>query len=324
MRVVVRLLSVLAACALGSSMTHAQGFPSSTIKIISFTAPGVPSDVLSRGLMEPLGKAFGVPIIVENRPGADGIVGAEACAKAPPDGHTLCSTGNSVISLNAALRADLPYDPVRDLAPVVLVGFFDSVLVANATLPVTTVSQLVEHVKTKPSSIAWGYFGSNSTGYLYEEYLKKRFSAPFLPVPYKVPPQVLQSLVNGEVQVAVYAWPNLMPHLKSGKLKPIAVTSARRLPFLQNVPTFEEEGIKLPLRTWFGFHYQSAAPRPIVLRMNQEIRKAMADPLFKQNILERQGLVAADGTPEDFDAFVRAQVKETTELVKFLGIKPQS
>jgi tripartite-type tricarboxylate transporter receptor subunit TctC len=274
--------------------------------------------------MEPLSKSFGVPVIVENRAGADGIIGAESCSKAPPDGHTLCSTGNSVISLNAALRADLPYDPVRDFAPVVLVGFFDSVLVANAALPASTVSELLELAKSRPGKIAWGYFGSNSTGCLYEEYLKKSFGAPFLPVPYKVPPQVLQSLVNGEVQVAVYAWPNLMPHLNAAKLKPIAVTAARRLPFMPSVPTFEEEGIKLPLRTWFGFHFQSAVPRPIVQRMNTEIRKAMTDSGYKQKIMETQGLVAADGTPEEFDAFVRAQVKETTELVKFLGIKPQS
>jgi tripartite-type tricarboxylate transporter receptor subunit TctC len=317
---ILALLPLLAACA----TAHAQTFPSGTVRIISFTAPGVPSDVLSRGLADPLAKAYGVPFIVENRVGADGILGAEACAKAVPDGHSLCSTGNSVISLNPALRKDLPYDPIRDLAPVVLVGFFDSVLVANAALPANTVPQVIKLAQSKPNSIAWGYFGSNSSGYMYEEYLKKKFSAPFLGVPYKVPPQVLQALVTGEAQLAVYAWPNLMPHLKSGKLKPIAVTSDRRLPFMPNVPTFVEEGIKLPLRPYFSFHYQIAVPRPIVQRMNQEIRKAMADPVFKTKFMDAQGLVAADGTPEEFDQFVRDQIRETTELVNFLGIKPQS
>jgi tripartite-type tricarboxylate transporter receptor subunit TctC len=318
-----KLPAIIAALALAGA-AQAQTFPSGTVRIISFTAPGVPSDVLSRGLAEPLAKAYGVPFIVENRVGADGILGADACAKATPDGHTLCSTGNSVISLNPALRADLPYDPIRDFAPVVLVGFFDSVLVANVGLPANTVPQVIKLAQSKPNSVAWGYFGSNSSGYLYEEYLKKKFNAPFLGVPYKVPPQVLQALVTGEAQLAVYAWPNLMPHLRSGKLKPIAVTSNKRLPFMQNVPTFEEEGIKLPLRPYFSFHYQIAVPRPIVMRMNQEIRKAMVDPVFKTKFMDAQGLIAADGTPEEFDQFVRDQIRETTELVRFLGIKPQS
>lgn len=300
---------------------HAQSFPSGPIRIVIAAAPGVPNDVLARGLVEPLAKAFGVPVFAENRIGADGIIGTMACAKAAPDGQTLCSTGNAVISLNPVMRANLPYDPLRDLAGVVNIGFFDSCLVVHATVPATSVKELIDLATAKPASVNWGHFGVNSTGYLYQEYLKKSRAAPFYPVPYKSPPQLLQALASGEAQAAVFAWTNVLAFVKSGKLKCLAMTSTQRLSVLPNVRTFEEEGIKLPLRPWFGWHYQANVPRPIVMRMNSEIRKVMTEPGYR-DLIAKLGVHANDGTPEEFDAFVREQLKQTADLIKYLGIKP--
>jgi tripartite-type tricarboxylate transporter receptor subunit TctC len=260
-------------------------------------------------------------VFVENRIGADSIIGTVACARSPADGQTLCSTGNSAISLNAAMRARLPYDPVKDLTGVVLTGFFDSCLVTNASVPASSVKELVAYAKQKSGSVNWGHFGVNSTGYLYQEYLNKSQSAGFYQVPYKTQPQVLQALVSGEVQAAVYAWPNLMPFLQAGKVKCLAMTSYQRLPNFPNVPTFAEEGIKLPLRPWFSYHYQAGVPRTLVSRMNTELRKAMHTPEY-ESIMGKLGMQAADGTAEEFDQFVKDQIRDTAELIRYLGIKP--
>jgi tripartite-type tricarboxylate transporter receptor subunit TctC len=300
-----------------------QAFPSKPIRILVSAAPSVPNDIISRALAEPLSKAFGQPVVVENRVGADGLIGMEACAKSPNDGYTLCSTASNVIIWNPVLRAKLPYDPLRDFTPVVHVGFFDSVLITHPSVPANSVQQLFDMAKAKPDSLTWAHFGSNSTGYMYQDSFRKLRGAPFYAVPYKTQPQVLQAMVAGEAQVSVYSIANTASLIQSGKLKALAFTSEKRLPEFPNVPTFEELGIKLPLRTWFGFHLQSGTPREIVTRYNGEIRKAMADPGFKESVMKRMGVIANDGTTEQFDAYIRTQIREVSELVKSLGIKPE-
>lgn len=301
----------------------AQSFPVKPLRIIVSAAPSVPNDIISRGLSEPLSRAFGQPVVVENRVGADGMIGMEACAKAGNDGYTICSTASNVIIWNPVLRAKLPYDPLRDFTPVVHVGFFDSVLIAHPSVPANTVQQLFDMAKAKPDSLTWAHFGSNSTGYMYQDWFRKLRGAPFYAVPYKTQPQVLQAMVAGEAHVSVYSIANTASLIQAGKLKALAFTSEKRLAEFPNVPTFEELGIKLPLRTWFGFHLQSGTPREIVTRYNSEIRKAMAEPGFKESVMKRLGVLANDGTSEQFDTYIRNQIKEVSELVKSLGIKPE-
>lgn len=313
----------IAVAAMLPSQSPGQSFPTKPIRILVSAAPSVPNDLISRGLSEPLSRAFGQSVIVENRVGADGIIGMEACAKAPSDGYTLCSTASNVIIWNPVLRAKLPYDSLRDLAPVVHVGFFDSALITHPSVPAASVQQLFDLAKAKPESITWAHFGANSTGFMYQSWFRKSRAAPFYAVPYKTQPQVLQALLAGETQVAVYSIANTQSSIQAGKLKALAVTAANRVPLFPNVPTFEELGIKLPLRTWFGFHTQSGAPREIITRYNNEIRKAMAEPAFKDAIMNRLGVIANDGTPEQFDAYIRTQLKDVGDLVKFLDIKPE-
>ena len=304
--------------------SHAQqAFPSKPLRIIIAAAPGVPSDTMARGMVEPLSKIMGQPVIVENRVGADGIIGTEACAKAAPDGYSICGTASNVMIWNMVLRKNLPYDTLKDFAPVMHAGFFDSALVVHPSVPANSFRQLVELAKAKPNSVNWAHFGVNSTGYMYEEYIKRNQSAPFYVVPYKTQPQVLQALLVNESNVAVYGLANLESHLKGGRLKALAVTSSKRVDFLPSVPTFDEEGIKLPLRTWFGYHYPAATPREIVLRMNGDLRKVMDLPSFKTQIIERIGLNPNPGTPEDFDAYIRAQLKGVADLVNYIGLKPE-
>lgn len=312
------------ACALFAAQgVHAQVYPSQTLRFIVAAVAGAPSDTLPRSLIEPLGKAMGQAVVVENRVGGDGVIGAEACAKAAPDGHTICSSGNSVMSLNPVVRARLPYDPIKDFSGVYFSGFFDSVLVAHPTVAANNVTQLGELARANPNAVNWGHFGLNTTGNFYQQWLRKSRGGQFFPVPYKTTTQVLQALLAGEVQVAVYAWPALLPHLKAGKLKALAITADQRMSLFPTVPTFAEEGIKLPLRGWFGYNVPSATPRAVVTRLHAEIRRISMDPAYRERVMNAQGLSGADWSPEEFDEFVRAQLKEMAELIGFLGITPE-
>ena len=302
---------------------QAQSFPSQTIRFIVPAIAGAPSDTLPRSLIEPLGRALGQAIVVENRVGGDGVIGAEACVRAAPDGHTICSSGNSMMSLNPVIRAKLPYDPVKDVSGVVFSGYFDSVLAVHPSVPANSVSQLVDMARANPNKVHWGHFGLNTTGNFYQLWLRKSRGGEFFPVPYKTTTQTLQAILAGEVQVAVYAWASLLPQLKAGKVKALAITSDQRLTILPNVPTFLEEGIKLPLRGWFGYNVPSATPRPVVNRIHTEIRKVMADTAYRERVLNVLGLAGRDWSPEEFDTWVRAELKEMAELINFLGIKPE-
>ena len=220
-------------------------------------------------------------------------------------------------------RINLPYDPLRDLIPVIHVGFFDSALIATPSLSASNVKELIALAQANPGKVTWGHTGVQSTGYMYEGYLKKSLNAPFFLVPYKSPPQAMLAILSGEVQVGIIALPIASPHLKSARVKALAVTADKRVDFLPLVPTFAEEGIKLPLRVWIGYHYPIGTPRAQVLRMNGEIRTAMAAPEVKEKIIYRIGLVSNTGTPEEFDAYIRAEMKSARELVTFLGLKPE-
>src|SRR6185503_7067086 len=289
---------------------HAQNFPSQSIRIILTNAPGVPNDTLARGMIDPLSRAFGQQVLIDNRIGADGIIGADACAKAPPDGHTICSSTSAVFSVNAVLRKQLPYEPFKDFTGVAFLGFFDSVLPTHPSVPASNVQELLELGKAQPEAFVWGHFGINTTGNFYQEWFRHARGARFHPVPYKQPPQVLQALVTGEAQVMVYAWPTLLPHLKKGALKPLAITSDQRMPFLPDVPTFEEAGIKLPLRGWFGYHAPAATPRPVITRWNTEIRRIVNDKAYQEKFLGPNGMSGSNWTAEEFDAFHRGHMKD--------------
>jgi tripartite-type tricarboxylate transporter receptor subunit TctC len=318
-----RALALTAMVCAVAPPASAQTWPSKPLRILISSAPGATSDTVSRGLAEALAKSLGQPVFVDNRVGADGIIGMEACAKAAPDGYTLCATTSNVMIWNMMQRSKLPYDTLRDFAPVMHAGFFDSALVAHASRPYGTVRELLDYARAHPDQVNWGHFGVNSTGFMYMEYLKKSRGAPFFAVPYKTQPQNILALVSNETDVTVTAINTAGPHIRAGKLKALAVTSSRRVDWLPNVPTFEEEGIKLPLRTWEGYHYPIAVPRELVVRMNAELRKAYETPSFRTNVVERVGLVPNTGTPEAFDQYIREQLKAVTELVNYLGLKPE-
>jgi tripartite-type tricarboxylate transporter receptor subunit TctC len=316
-------LKRLIACLFLAAPAFAQPYPSKPVRIIAPAAPGIMQDLLVRAVAEPLTRSLGQPVVVDNRVGADGIIGLEACARAAPDGHTLCNTMSGGFVWNPVLRAKLPYDPERDFTAVMQAGFFDSALVASTSAPVGSVPALLALAKSKPDTVNWASFGASTTGYMYMEWLRRSQGAAFYHVPYKSPPQALQALLTGEAQVGVQGLSSVASPLKSGKLRALAVTSSARQDWLPDVPTFDELGIKLPLRTWFGYHFPARTPGEIVQRMNGELRRAMALPEVRDAIVGRLMITPAAGTPEQFDEYIRVQRRQVAELVQFLGLKTE-
>ncbi|MSQ51150.1 MAG: tripartite tricarboxylate transporter substrate binding protein [Betaproteobacteria bacterium] len=301
----------------------AQAFPSKPVRIIIANAPGIANDAIARGMSQFLGPKTGQPFIVENRVGADGAIGMEACAKSAPDGHTICIAAQGAIVVNALLKLKLPNDSARDFVPVVHVGYFDSGLVVSAAVPVKNFQELQELAKAKPNSVSWGIFGFNSSGYMYSEWLRKSRAVPFYVVPYKAPPQMIQALIAGEVQAGVTSIGSVATQISSGKLRVLAVTSDERQTALPDVPTFAELGIKLPLRTWYGMLAPTGTPRAAIQWLNTEFSRLATDPEFKSKFLESNGVAFVPNTPEQFAAMIRANREGFIDLVNFLGLKPE-
>jgi tripartite-type tricarboxylate transporter receptor subunit TctC len=214
----------------------AQAWPQRLIRAIVASAAGGSSDTMARAMSEPVGRAIGQAIVVENRAGADGFIAGEACAKAAADGYTLCASNSSLIIWNMVVHRNPPYDSLRDLAPVIQVGFFDSALVVNASLPVTSLQQLFDYAKANPSKVNWGHNGRNDTGFIYEEWLKLSRGIPFFEVPYKTQPQANLAAISGETQVVFNSISNLGAHIKAGKLRPLGGTRAGALPGFRMCP----------------------------------------------------------------------------------------
>ena len=302
----------------------AQDFPrTAPLRILGFAPPGAQSDILTRALIPPLSRALGQTVIVENRPGADGAIAAEQCAKSAPDGHTLCFMSSSILIVTPATQGTLPYNPLSDFAPVMFLGYFDSFLIAHPSVAANNLNELVAQAKADANKLNWGHFGLATVGNFYQEYIRKFRGAPFFSIPYKTNPQLLQALQTGEAQVGVFGVATVVSPIRAGKLKALAVTADKRVVDFPNVPTFEEEGIKLPfLRGWYGYNMAAATPRPIVMRWNAELRRAMAEPFYAE-LLAKQRIEVRPGAPEELDALLKTQLKQFAELVKYIDFKPQ-
>ena len=309
------------ALALACGSAIAQSYPAKPIRIIIANPPGVPNDTIARGISQYLGPRIGQPIIVENRPGADGAIGMENCARSAPDGYSVCFAAQGAIVVNAFLRK-LPYDPVADYVPIIHMGYFDSGLVVHPSVPARSYQELFEMAKAKPNAVTWGVFSFNSSGNFYAEWMRKMRDLHFYVVPYKAPPQMLQALVTGEVNAGVTSLGSIEKQLGGGKLRLLAVTSEQRHPSFPSTPTFAEAGIKLPLRPWFGIVGPTGIPRDIVGWMNAEVGKLAVEPEFRERLLTANGIVYQPNTPEDFAAFLKRNREEFGELLKIVPVKP--
>jgi tripartite-type tricarboxylate transporter receptor subunit TctC len=311
-------LRLLIAALIGaaSGVAGAQSYPEKTVRIIVHNAPGTAVDVPPRGVAEALSKVMGQPFIIDNRPGADGFIGAEMCARAVPDGHTLCSLSQSTVTMNQFYHAKMPYDPERDFVPVTYLGTITSALVVHPSVPASSLRELLELAKAKPDSLTWATLGSTGAGSLYQQWLKRHTGAAFYPIPYKTNQNGFQAVIAGETNAMIYPIGPVPAQVKAGKVKALAVSTTRRWQALPDVPTMREAGYDLNFNTWLGFFAPAKTPKDITARLNTEIMKIRSDEAYQAKFLTTQGILVEDiNTPEQFAAFIAADRRLARSLI---------
>ena len=308
--------------ALACALAQAQGYPSKPIRIIQPAPPGGPSDVQIRAVAPLLQQTLGQPFVIENRPGGDGIISAEACAKAPPDGYTLCLANGGMIVANPLLHSKLPYDAEHDFVPIINMGVFTSAILVHPSVAARSMPELIALAKKEPGTVTWGTASTapTSADALYIEWFKRQ-GVQFLAVPYKINTQAMNGAVAGEVQVVLYAIGQAARLAKSGQLRPIATVSDARSAYLPDLPTMKEQGVDLTLRSWFGLFGRAGMAQQDVRRLNAEIRRIMEDAAFREKFSSAVGLNFEPNTPEEFAAFIRDERATLDRLYTQVGVK---
>jgi tripartite-type tricarboxylate transporter receptor subunit TctC len=306
-----------------ADVSIAQPYPSKPIRLILPFPPGAPSDIVGRTVGQRLAEQLGENVVPDNRPGAGGNLAMGAVAKAAPDGYTLM-VASPTIALSSSLYKSLPYDPIKDFAPVARLATIENVMLVHPSVPAKTLQELIEMAKAKPNSVSWGTLGTTSNGPLLIGLFKKYYGAGFYMIPYKSTIQALQGTVAGDVNVVAYAAGGAVNLVKAGKLRAIAYTGDKRHAALPDVPTFAEVGVKLGFRTWIGMFAPSATPRDIVQKLNAETVRIFSDPGFTQKFIDSQGIETSEvtrGSAEQFAQFIKADRQAYEEAVKAAGIE---
>ena len=301
---------------------HAQGYPAKAIHIVVPSPAGGPSDVGARVVGERLAAAWGEPVVIENRPGGNNVIGTQAVAKAAPDGYTLLLALDSTLTMHPALYKDLAYDPARDFTPVALAFISPIVIIADASAP-SSVRELLELAKANPGKIAFG--AGTLTTRLAGEMLKSQTGTDMLIIPYKGSAGTTQGLLSKDVTFTLDGATTSMPHIRSGKLKVLANLSQRPIAALPNVPTFAAEtGLQdFDIVVWLGFVAPAGTPPDVVAKLNREIVRVLALPEVKER-LAAVGLDAADArSPEAFGAYIRAERERWTRVIRASGFKAE-
>ena len=315
-------LAFIFLAALAAAGAHAQ-YPSRPLKLIVPFPPGGSTDILARALGQKLSEGLAQAVVIDNRPGAGGSIGSEAAAKAPPDGYTIMMGHLGTLAANVAIYKHLPYDPVKSFAPVCLMAIVPSVLVVNPSLPVASAAELIAYAKKNPGKLTYGSAGNGSTSHLTTEYFKLATGTDILHVPYKGVGPMLIDLVSGQISMGLNGAPAVMPHVNSGKLRALAVSSFRRLPSLPQIPTLDEAGVKgFDANGWYGIVAPAGTPRGIVQKLNAEIRRIMDTPELRAR-LDAEGAIPAAGSPEEFAAFIASEIARWGAVLKRAGIQAQ-
>ena len=304
-----------------SSGGSGQAFPARSVRVIVPYPPGGSPDINARNLEGELGKQLGQQVVVDNRPGASGIIGYEMLARATPDGYTMGYISN-LIATNPGIYAKLPYDFARDFQPVIFFFSGINVLAVTPSLPARSVDELIELSRANPGKLSYGSSGIGATPHLAMELFKIMTGTVIVHVPYKGTQQAVTDVIGGQIDMVCDNIGPLLPLVRSGRLRGLAVTSLKRSSVVPELPTLDEAGIPgYELTGWSGLAVPAGVPREIVLRLNAEINKALLTSLSK-SIAERGG-AAMGGTPEQFAEHVRRETERLGKLLKAVGIKPQ-
>ena len=298
----------------------AQDYPHKPLRMVAPFAPGGATDTLARIVGQKLHERLGQPVVVDNRAGAGGNIGADLVAKAAPDGYTLL-VGGVPHAIAVTLYARLPYDLQKDLAAVAEIATFPSMIVLHPSLPAKSVKELITLAKARPGELNFGSAGNGSPNHLALELFKTVAGVSMVHVPYKGTGQVIGDLLAGQVQLASMGFPTATPHVRSGRLRAIAVTGAVRSPLLPDIPTVSEEGLPgFVVTSWYGVFAPAATPQDIVARLNAEIGQVMAGAEVRQR-LAAMGAEPSAKMPAEFAAYVREEIAKWAKVVKDSGAK---
>jgi tripartite-type tricarboxylate transporter receptor subunit TctC len=297
-------------------------WPEKAVKIIVPWAPGGSTDILARTVADKLSRSIGQPVIVDNKPGASGNIGSDAVAKSTPDGYTLLFGSMSTHAINPGMMPSMPFRGVEDFTPIALVAFVTNTMVINPSLPVSNMKEFIAYAKANPGKIAYASAGPGSTNHLSAALLEKMAGIQMLHVPYKGGAPAVVDTLSGQTQLLFTAGTQSLPHVKTGKLKLVAVTEKKRSSLLKDVPTVAETVPGYEMAVWYGAFGPAGMPREVTQRLNAEINRIMMLPDVKEK-MEAIGVEAVNETPEQFAAVLRADAEKWTRLVKELAIKSE-
>ena len=313
-------------CAMNGLAQGQSSWPVKPVRIVVPFAPGGTTDILARAVAPDLSRAFGQPFYVENRPGAGGNLGADIVAKSQPDGYTLLMGTVGTHGINKALYEKMPFDPVKDFAPITLVAGVPNVMIMNAekaqAMGINNVVDFIKYAKAHPGQLNMASSGNGTSIHLAGELFKSMSGIFMLHFPYRGSSPALLDMLGGTMDVMFDNLPSSMPHIKSGKLKALAVTSAQRSAVLPDVPTIEEAAhLKgYEASSWFGLLAPAGTPPDIISRIQQEIARALNSPAIKEKLLA-QGAIPSGNTPAEFAAFIDSEIKKWAKVVKESGAK---
>jgi tripartite-type tricarboxylate transporter receptor subunit TctC len=305
---------------LAASTAFAQNYPSKTITLIAPFAPGGALDLIARTMAQKLQEELGQAVVVDNKPGAAGIIGTQYVAKAAPDGYTLLLGATTTHGINPSLYSKLPYDAVKDFAPISLIATIPHLLVVNPSMPASNLSEFVKYAKTKP--LSFGSAGIGAPHHLAGELLKARLKLDMQHIPYKGTGPAMLAVMTGEIDFMSVETAAAMPHIKAGKLKPLAVAAAKRVPSI-DLATFAEQGYPgIEVTSWFAIFAPKNTPKAIVAKLNGALKKAVAmDDVTRK--FATLGALPVGGTPEELHAYVDSEIVRWAAAVKSSGAKSE-
>jgi tripartite-type tricarboxylate transporter receptor subunit TctC len=306
----------------GCAAVAAQGYPSKPIRLVVPYPPGGPLDIMARAIGQKLTEAWSQPVVVDNRAGAGGNIGADLVAKSPADGYTLLMGAVATHAINPTLYGKIPYDPVKDFSPVALVAQVPNILVVNPSVPAKNVKELIELARARPGTLNFGSGSTGSTGHLAGELFNTMAGVKMVHIPYKGGAPAMADLLAGQVQLMFDNLANALPNVKAGRLRALAVTTRARSPAVPDLPTIAESGLPgFDLTTWFGVMVPDGTPPEIVTKLNAEIVRALNAKDMRERLEKMGAEVPSQNTPEHFAAFIRSEAAKYAKVVKDSGAK---
>lgn len=310
-------LALIFAC---TGLSHAGDYPERAIRYINPNAAGATSDIIARAYADQLGKVLDQQVYVENRAGAGSTIGTDAGAKAPADGYTLTQTSSPLFGVVPVLYTRLQFDPLKDFRSIIVLASFENVLVVNENVPVNSLGELIALAKAKPGTLTYGSSGNGTTTHLSGEMFKTMANVDIRHIPYRSGAPALNDLLGGQVDLMFNNLPNALPHIRSGRLKALAVTGPHRSASLPDVPTMQEAGLQdYEAVGWFSVSVPASTPQPIIDKLSAASIKAVQTPAFKK-VMQDNGLGIVGGTPQQMDAMIQSEIQRWGPIAHATGV----